>query len=268
MKNFTLFIALLFFAVGLSQETDETTDNDALAQQLQNPVANLISVPLQNNFDFGVSDADGERYTLNIQPVVPISIGEKWNLIGRVILPVISQNDVFGFSGAQTGLGDVVLSGFFSPKTPSSGGVIWGAGPAILAPTATDDFLGTGKLGVGPTAVVLKQFGQYTMGALTNHIWSVAGDEDRSDVNLTFFQPFLARNFKGGYALTLNTEFTQNWDAETSSGFLHLVGSKVFTFGKQTSQIFVGPRIPYGNGNTAEWGIRAGVTLLFPTKTQ
>jgi hypothetical protein len=94
----------------------------------------------------------------------------------------------------------------------------------------------------------------------------VAGNSERNDLSLTFIQPFIARNFTGGYALTLNTEFTQNWDFDTSSGFLHLIGSKVVTVGKQMSQIFIGPRVPYGNGNTAEWGIRGGITLLFPTK--
>ncbi|WP_094967853.1 hypothetical protein [Winogradskyella aurantia] len=266
MKNLTIALVLLFSSISFSQDNDAAATADALAKKLQNPVANLISVPLQNNFDFRIGEANGDRYTLNIQPVVPISISEKWNLIGRAIIPVISQNDVFGFSGAQTGLGDIVLSGFFSPKTPTAGGFIWGAGPAILAPTATDDFLGTGKLGLGPTAVVLKQAGSFTYGALANHIWSVAGNSERNDLSLTFIQPFIAKNFTGGYALTLNTEFTQNWDFDTSSGFLHLIGSKVVTVGKQMSQIFIGPRVPYGNGNTAEWGIRGGITLLFPTK--
>jgi hypothetical protein len=231
---------------------------------LQNPVASLISVPFQGNLDFGIGPADGTRFTLNIQPVVPISISENWNLIGRVILPVISQTDVFGDSGNQTGLGDAVLSGFFSPKEPTSGGLIWGAGPVLLLPTATDDLLGAKKLGVGPTVVLLKQSGSYTFGLLANHIFSIAGDDDRPDVNASFFQPFVARNFTGGYALAVNTEVTQNWDADATSGSLNIMGSKVISLGSQLAQVFVGPRIPYGNGNTANWGIRGGLTLLFP----
>lgn len=260
-KLITLFSLFCFF----SMTAQEPSQADELAQKLLNPVANLISVPFQNNFDFGVGPSDGTRYTLNMQPVVPLSISEDWNLITRAIIPVISQNDVFGPSGTQTGLGDIVLSGFFSPKAPTAGGIIWGVGPAILVPTATDDLLGTGKLGLGPTAVILKQIGSITFGGLVNHIWSVAGSSDRSDVNLTFLQPFIAKNFAGGYALALNTEFTQNWEFDSSAGFIHLIGSKVLTLGKQMTQVFVGPRIPYGNGNTAEWGFRAGITLLFPT---
>jgi hypothetical protein len=120
MKNLTIILVLLFSSISFSQDTDAAAKADALAKKLQNPVANLISVPLQNNFDFRIGEANGERYTLNVQPVVPISISDKWNLIGRAIIPVISQNDVFGFSGAQTGLGDIVVSGILFTKNPNS----------------------------------------------------------------------------------------------------------------------------------------------------
>lgn len=246
------------------ENTNQLSQADALAKQLQNPVASLISVPFQGNFDFGIGQENGSRMTLNVQPVVPISLSENWNLIGRVILPIISQQDVYGKSGNQFGLSDAVVSGFFSPKEPTSGGLIWGAGPVFLVPTATDDLLGTEQFGVGPTIVLLKQSGQFTFGALVNHVWSVAGNENRADVNNTFLQPFLARNFKGGYSLTINTELTQNWDIDGTSGSLHLVGAKVFSIGKQLTQFAIGPRIPYGNANTADWGFRAMIVLLFP----
>lgn len=270
MKKIYILSIILFHSFAFSQNTDndeavsQESQADALAKQLQNPLASLISVPFQGNFDFGVGPADGNKMVLNIQPVVPISISENWNLIGRLILPVVSQNNVFGNSGSQFGLSDAVVSAFLSPKEPTSGGLIWGVGPVLLVPTATDNLLGTEKFGVGPTAVVLKQAGQFTIGALINHIWSVAGNDDRADINNTFLQPFLARNFKGGYSLSLNTELTQNWDADATSGNLNLVGAKVFSIGKQLTQVFLGPRIPYGNGNSSEWGFRAGVVLLFP----
>ncbi|GGZ89612.1 hypothetical protein [Algibacter mikhailovii] len=267
MKKLGLLLCALAIHGLLNSQTPnsaENSDADALAKQLQNPIASLISVPFQFNFDFGVGPSDGSRMTLNIQPVIPISISEDWNLIGRIILPVISQNDVFGNSGNQFGVSDAVVSGFFSPKAPTSGGLIWGAGPVLLVPTATDRLLGSEKFGIGPTAVILKQAGSLTFGGLINHIWSVAGSKERADVNATFFQPFLAKNFTGGYALALNTELTYNWDNNTTSGNLHLIGSKVFTIGKQMTQFILGPRIPYGNGNTAKWGIRTGFVLLFP----
>ncbi|UNY99620.1 hypothetical protein MQE36_04560 [Zhouia spongiae] len=260
-------LSIFFFLSGVSYtyaQDRNASSADELAKKLQNPVASLISVPFQGNMDFGVGPEDGTRFTLNIQPVIPISISEKWNLIGRAIVPFISQSDVFGNSGNQTGLSDAVISSFFSPKEATKGGIIWGAGPVLLAPTATDDLLGTKKFGVGPTGVILKQVGGYTVGALVNHIWSVAGNEDRPDVNATFLQPFIAHNFSGGYALALNTEFTQNWEADSSSGTVHLVGSKVISLGSQLAQVLLGPRVHYGNGNSAGWGIRGGIVLLFP----
>lgn len=265
MKNFILAIlAFFFFTISNAQEKKESTSADDLAKQLQNPVASLISVPFQNNFDFGIGPNDGTRYTLNFQPVIPLSIGEDWNLIARVVLPVISQKDIFGESGTQSGLSDVLISGFFSPKEPTSGGLIWGVGPVLLIPTATNNLLGTEKFGLGPTAVALKQAGKTSFGALINHVWSVAGNADRADVNSTFFQPFVAQNFPGGKALTLNTELSQNWKAKTTSGTLNLSGSKVLMIGKQASQFSLGPRIHYGDGNSASWGFRVGMTLLFP----
>jgi len=267
MKKVIVFFALLLLAAPFyGQETpDESiTQEDELAKKLQNPLASLISVPFQSNFDFGFEPADGSRWLMNVQPVIPLSISEDWNLIGRVILPVISQNDIFGESGSQTGIGDALVTGFFSPKAPTSGGLIWGAGPAISIPTATDDLLGSGQFAIGPSVVGLIQAGGITYGALVNHIWSVFGDSDRADVNATFFQPFLARNFKGGYALALNTELLQNWEANATVGTIDLVGSKVMTLGTQLTQFFIGPRIPYGNGNNSSWGFRAGIVLMFP----
>lgn len=274
MRNFLhdqprvfLIVLLLLFSplISLAQEEEQegAPSAEELAKKLQNPVASLISVPFQGNFDFGVGPDDGRRFTLNVQPVIPLSISQDWNLIARVILPFIHQNDVFGNSGRQTGLGDAVVSAFFSPKEPTSGGLIWGAGPVFLVPTATDD-LGTKKFGIGPTGVVLKQIGDITVGALANHIWSVAGDDDMPDVNSTFLQPFVAKNFAGGYAITLNTELTQSWDYDATSGTINLTGSKVISIGNQLAQVALGPRIPYGNANTSEWGFRAVFVLLFP----
>jgi hypothetical protein len=264
MKRIKIALVLCLFAISAMAQETSAPSADELAKQLQNPLANLISVPFQNNFDFGFEPADGSRWLMNIQPVIPMSISEDWNLIGRVILPVISQNDVFGPSGSQTGLGDALVTGFFSPKEPTAGGMVWGVGPALSIPTATDDLLGSGQFSAGPSAVVLVQKGSITYGALINHVWSLFGDSDRADINATFIQPFLAKNFTGGYALALNTELLQNWEADATLGYLHLIGSKVTTLGSQLVQYFVGPRIPYGNGATNSWGFRAGLVLLLP----
>jgi hypothetical protein len=155
-----------------------------LAKQLANPVASLISLPLQSNFDFGIGpDNDGFRYTLNVQPVIPISLTPEWNLISRTILPIIYQDEIFPGSGDQFGLGDTLQSLFLSPAKPGPGGLIWGVGPVFLLPTGTDELLGGEKWGAGPTAVVLTQLGHWTVGFLGNHVWSFAGDDGRSDVD-------------------------------------------------------------------------------------
>ena len=169
-----LVAALLAPTVSFAQGGHEQD----LAKQLANPVSSLISVPLQNNFDFGIGpDEDGFRYTLNVQPVIPISLTPEWNLISRTILPIIYQDEIFPGSGDQFGLGDTLQSLFLSPAKPGPGGLIWGVGPVLLLPTGTDDLLGGEKWGAGPTAVALVQHGPWTVGFLGNHVWSFAGDD-------------------------------------------------------------------------------------------
>ncbi|MDN3723554.1 hypothetical protein QRD02_04110 [Aequorivita sp. SDUM287046] len=268
MKNILfLSFAILIGTIAYSQDDPpaQTAGADALAKQLQNPIASLISVPIQGNFDFGYDPNNGSRVLINLQPVVPVSIGENWNLITRAILPIISQTDIYGPSGNQFGLGDITASAFFSPKAPTKGGLIWGVGPVLTVPTATDQLLGSEKLGIGPTAVGLMQIETVTIGLLFNHVWSIAGSDTRADINNSFFQPFFGKNFKGGYAVNLNTELSQNWDADATVGTINVGGSKVIKLGKQLAQVALGPRIPYGNGNASDWGFRAQFILLFPT---
>lgn len=239
---------------------------DELAKKLSNPIASLISVPIQLNWDTDIGvDGEGERYTLNIQPVIPVSISDDWNLISRTIVPAIDQSDVVAGTGSQSGLGDVLQSVFFSPKKPTTGGLIWGVGPAFLLPTATDDLLGTEKWGIGPTAVVLKQEGAWTYGALVNHIESVAGDEERSDVSSTFLQPFVAKGMGKGATLSVNFESSYDWQNEQWTVPLNVVYSQVLPLGKQLVSIAGGARyyVEAPDGG-AEWGLRLVFTLLFP----
>jgi hypothetical protein len=243
-----------------------TADPDALAKQLSNPVAALISVPFQLNYDEGYGpDGDGERYTLNVQPVAPFSISEDWNVISRTILPVIDQEDVFAGS-SQSGLGDTAQSFFFSPKAPTASGWIWGAGPAFLLPTATEDELGSEQWAIGPTIVALKQTADgLTYGVLWNYLISVAGDDDRADVNSTFIQPFVAQAFKGGRTLTVNLESSYDFEGEHWNVPVNVVYSKVTKIGGQMVSFAGGARYyldsPPGG---ADWGLRLVVTLLFP----
>ena len=176
----------LVFGICFSSPLPVRADDQEIAKKLANPIAALISVPFQYNSDdnYGPAD-DGSKNFINIQPVIPFSISEDWNVISRTILPVIAQDNI-PTGSSKSGLGDTTQSFFFSPKEPTSGGLIWGLGPAILLPTATDETLGGERWAVGPTFVGLKQEGPWTLGFLTNQLWSFAGDEDRSDINSTY----------------------------------------------------------------------------------
>jgi hypothetical protein len=234
-----------------------------LAKKLANPVADLISVPIQSNYDFGIGPGDGTRWTTNIQPVVPFGINDEWNLISRTILPVIDQEGIaLGGLNDAFGLGDTVQSFFFSPKSSDP---IWGLGPAFLIPTATDSLLGFEKWGMGPTAVVLKQDGPWTYGALANHLWSFAGDDGRDEVNATFVQPFLSYITPTKTTFTLNSETTYDWTNEQWNVPVNFVVSQLLKIGDQPVQIFGGARYyldaPDGG---PEWGLRFGITFLFP----
>ena len=249
---------------GSSGPEEEKAEEAELAKKLQNPVANLISVPVQNNWDFGIGSANAMRYTANVQPVVPFSISQDWNLIMRTILPVIyAQSPVHGGRDAW-GLGDVVQSLFLSPKAPTSGGWIWGAGPVLLWPTATDSALGGGKWGAGPTAVLLKQQSGWTYGVLANHIWSYAGWGDQS-VSATFLQPFLTYTTKKFTTFGVNIESTYDWENRQWTVPLNASVSQLLKFGKQPVQFSLGARYyaekPDGG---PDWGLRFAVTLLFP----
>jgi len=242
---------------------------DDLAKQLSNPIASLTSVPLQLNYDEGLgAGGDGTRWLLNIQPVIPVSIGSDWNLISRTIVPLLSQDDVAASGDSQSGFGDVLQSLFFSPKALTSSGWTWGVGPALLLNTASDELLGTGKWAAGPTAVALKQTESgWTYGALVNHLWSFAGDNDRADVSSTFLQPFMARGLGQGRTLSFNFESSYDWKAKQWTLPFNLGYSQVSKIGSQRVSYQAGARYyleaPDGG---PEWGLRFVLTLLYPKK--
>jgi hypothetical protein len=235
-----------------------------LADKLSNPVASMISLPFQNNTDWGIGPDNGSKNTLNIQPVIPIKLSADLNLITRYILPLVDQRDVLGPDTHEFGLSDMTVSAWFSPAHPKNG-LIWGLGPAFLVPTATDDYLGTKKFGVGPTALLLKQGHGNTIGFLVNQLWSVAGSADRANVNQLFFQPFYARSFPSGASVGGNMELTENWQAGTTTLFLNPTVSGVTKLGKQPIQLTVGPRIPLAgpDASVPKFGIRAVLIFVF-----
>ncbi len=225
-----MIIVALWIGTHATVQADSSAE---LAQELTNPLAKLMTIPIQMNFDRDIGPADqGKKITTNIQPVIPFEISDDWNLITRTIVPVIYQDKIFPGEGSQFGLGDINMSLFFSPRKPTAGGIIWGAGPVLLLPTATDSLIGSKKWGAGPAAVVLTMRGPWTVGGLANHIWSFAGDSDRQDINNTFLQPFAAYTWPSAWTLSVQSESTYNWEIEKWSIPVNVAVAKLVKIGK------------------------------------
>lgn len=255
-------------ASGAKDQDDEKPANttEDLQKATQNPVANLISVPVQNNTNFGIGPFDRNQDVLNIQPVIPFHVSTNWNLIARIIQPVVWQPFPQQTTGGQYGLGDMNPSFFLSPAKP--GKIIWGAGPAIVIPTATSPYLGQGKLSLGPSFVALAQPGHWTIGALVNNVWSVAGSGGRPAVNQMLLQYFVNYNMKKGWYITSSPILTANWKATSGNVWTVPFGGgvgRIMKLGFQpvniTAQFYGNAVYPAG---TSPWGMRLQIAFLFP----
>ena len=249
---------------GAQPAADNSQVSSDLAKQSQNPIASLISLPFQNNMNFGVGETDRIQNTLNIQPVLPFQLSGSVNFIARTIIPVVRQP--IGIDESKNGLGDISFSGFFSPAKP--GKLIWGVGPAILLKTATDGALGTGKWSAGPSVVALTMPGPWVIGALFSNVWSFAGDADRGDVNVMTFQYFINYNMKKGWYLSSAPILTSNWEADAGEKWVIPFGGgvgKVFRIGSQplngSVQAFWNAKHPEQG---ASWTLRLQLVFLFP----
>jgi hypothetical protein len=251
-------------AVSETAAADESSES--LLKAVQNPVADLISVPILNTTNFNIGPNNRVQNILAAQPVIPANLTANWMLISRIILPMTWQPYPDKSTGGQFGLGDMTPSFFLAPRHPGS--VIWGAGPATVIPTATSNILGQGKLSLGPSVVVLAQPGQWTLGALVSNVWSVAGSGGRPAVNRMTFQYFLAYNLKHDWYLTAAPILVADWQAQASNRWLVPVGGgvgKLVTFGSRPVDFAA---TFYGNAVTPAgmptWQMNLQMTLLFP----
>ena len=251
-------------------------DAEALAKKLSNPIAAMISVPFQYNYDSDIGEFDrGSKSYVNIQPVIPMSLNDEWNLITRTIVPIIWQHGdgydpATGIGipaiGSKSGIGSTSSSLWFSPKEPTESGWILGVGPVFLLPTATDDRLGGDQWGTGPTGVALKQIGPWTIGGLANHTWSFADDKD-NEISSTFLQPFLTYTTPDAVTYSLNTESTYNWETEDWGVPINVRVSKIMKFGTQLVSLQGGVRywaVTDSDMSPEGWGARVSVTFIFP----
>ena len=241
------------------------TDAKALAVKLQNPVADLISVQFQNNFNFGVGENNGTLYLMNFQPVIPLNITKEWNYIVRPILPFTSTSNVYG-PGYVSGLGDLELETFLSPSAPGPFGIIWGIGPTSILPTATQKKLGGDVMTLGPSGVALWQKNGWTVGSLVTQNWRVAGP---GDYNATYVQPFIAHTFKTATTIGIDSESSYNWisegaDQDWTISFNNTY-SQVIKIGKIPVQIGVALQY-YAQSPVPgqQWGFRVNITPMFP----
>jgi len=260
-----LILTICTLVIGVSAQAQE--DTAELSKQLNNPIASLISVPIEYNVDEDMgADGDGQLSVLKVSPVIPFSISEEWNVITRTIISLVDQEDIPSNGLGESGLADTAFSAFFSPKAPTASGWIWGVGAISILDTAAEDELGGGKWGLGPTAVVLKQSGPWTYGALTHYVTDVGGDDDRADLEQVFFQPFLSYSTPTAWNYTLQAESTRDLETDETSTVAIFQVAKTFKMGTQILQWRLGVRHwlespRYGADSTMLMG---RLTLLFP----
>jgi hypothetical protein len=270
-------LVLLSAGAAFGQETDKASSGEAkgsgdLRAAVQNPVGAMYSLPFKFNFDYGAPN--GEASFLNIQPVIPITVGD-WNLINRIIIPLIdTPGQVTGTpeipnpppGDGASGLGDINYSLFFSPAKPKK--AIWGIGPSLMMPTASDDQLGSEKWSAGPTGVVLFQPNWGTIGGLVRQLWSFEGEDNRSDVNQTLIEPFVNYNLEKGWYLITDMVITANWYADSENRWTVPLGGGVGKLLKIGSQAINVRTEAYYNvvkpDSAPDWQWGFTVQFLFP----
>jgi len=241
-------------------------DTEKLAKDSQNPISSLISLPFENNIHFNNGPENATTYLLNVKPVYPVRFSENWNLVNRVIMPFIYQDERFPGEGSRGGIGDTTYQGFFSPS--KGGKLIWGIGPSVLIPTGSGDRMSSDKWAAGPSFVGLTMPGHWVIGALVSNIWSFAGEGDAENVNSFSLQYFINYNMKGGWYLSSAPTITANWEADSGNKWTVPFGisvGRVFNIGKQPVNIKAGGLYNVEKPDPAsEWTLQAQITLLFP----
>jgi len=255
------------FSAGAGETPQEASglpsvSDQELAKEKHNPFADQITVPIQLSSSLQVGPGNGTAGGLNLQPAIPISLGQDWLLITRPSLSLLATEQ----PNRKLGLGDLQVQNYFTPRSADKW--IWGIGPVLQAPAATEDVLGAGKWCAGPAVGLVFMSGPWVNGILVNHIWSFAGDRERNAVSLSTFEPVISYNFESGWYLSFDSTITADWNAPAEARWTVPVGldaGKAFQLGKQSLSVQLGT---YYNVRRAEetgrWLVRLQVSLVFP----
>jgi hypothetical protein len=263
IRRIAASLALLLLPACASAQ-EQTSGSDGLAKQLQNPVAHLISVPIESNWEFAEGPTHATDYYGALKPVIPFSLGANWNLITRTILPFSYSVLLDKGSNSRVGVGDAIATAYFSPSKPVRGW-FWGVGPGLIVPSATDDSLGSGKWSAGPTGAVIRQSGPWSVFTLVGHASSVAGNPGRDRVNTTFLQPSLSYSTAKDTTFGIDTASSYDWTAGLWSVPLEVSASQVLVAGRQSMSLGLLlrshlDRPPLG----PTWGLTFTATFVFP----
>jgi len=262
---FILATSMLWVTIATPCYAEETVFRD-LARKMQNPVSDRISFSFEDKINFGVGLNNDVQNILNIKSLYSFNLGDNWNLINRTIVPVVDQPELVPGSGDQFGLGDISSTFFLMPR--SSRFAIFGIGPTVSFPTATDEALGTRKWGVGPAAVAVIMPGRWVIGALVANLWSVGGDSNRKDINSMTIQPFVFYNFPNGWYIVSSPIIRAVWTSDSDDRWIVPLGGgvgNIFEIGKQkmnaSVQAFYNVEKPEA---VADWSLRLQLQFLFP----
>jgi len=263
VRFFTVALLTILSLTSIASAVEEENATE-LAKKTQNPVADLISVPFESNFNTGAKDAT--VYVLNVQPIIPFHLNKDWNLITRTILPIINEPSLFSRQGSAFGLGDINPSFFFSPAKP--GAFMWGIGPTFTLPTATDSRLGSDRFSMGPAAAALTIEGPWLLGVLVNNQWSITGWGGKPAVNQMLIEPFVNYNFGSGWHLSTELIMTADWEAKAGHRWTVPLGGgvgKLFKLGRlpidTTLEAFWNVEHP---DYAVDWQLRFRVTFVLP----
>ncbi len=275
----TALTALSLAALMLPGIASAEMSQEEIAKASQNPLTAMYSLPIQNNTYFNMGPDDKTKNIANFQPVLPFDLNDDWTVVTRTIIPITSNPNLPGLTPnphddyeRTSGLGDTTFTAFFTPKATGESGWIWGVGPTLYLPTATDDDLGTKKWGAGASAVALKMDDKWVYGALVSNVWSFAGsgqDEGIERVNAMTLQPFINYNLDGGWFLASVPIITANWETDNDHRWTVPMGlgiGKAMKLGKipLTAQLHAYYNVVTPDDFGEEWQMRFQVQLLFP----